>query len=128
MSDAGILSVVVPLLVAAIVAWLAIQRLQVRQQKRQELKDLDGAEEWDADRALECDQERQAELRAWLQRGALPSPLSRVYPAHQEFAWEWGRLQGHGYRLDHDPVVLDDGQLMVTYSRGQAVPTLRIAR
>jgi hypothetical protein len=94
-------------------------------QERKERKELERAEVDDRERALEWDQERQAELREWLEHGILPSPVSRVYPAYPEFTWEWTRLQAHGYQLDHDPVLLADGQLMVTYSRQ---PALRIAK
>lgn len=91
--------------------WLA-ERREEREAER-ELERQAAAEEeripaWDAARA--------AELKSWQEAGELPSPISRAYPAYQEFTWEWGRLQNLGYELDHDPVVLADGQLMVTYS------------
>ncbi len=96
-------------------------------QERKEQKELERFEEEDADRAQDWDMERAQELAKWVRQGVLPSPIARLYPAYQEFTWEWARLQAHGYQLDHDPVKLDDGQLMVTYSR-QAQPQLRIAR
>lgn len=96
-------------------------------QERKERKELARFEEEDADRAQDWDMERARELAEWVRQGVLPSPITRLYPAYQEFTWEWARLQSHGYQLDHDPVQLDDGQLMVTYSR-QAQPQLRIAR
>ncbi len=94
-------------------------------QERKEHKELERFEEEDADRAQDWDMERAQELAEWVRQGVLPSPITRLYPAYQEFTWEWARLQSHGYQLDHDPVQLDGGELMVTYSRQ---PHLRIAQ
>jgi hypothetical protein len=67
-------------------------------------------------RAGEWDAARTAELAAWIQEDLFPTPVTRVYPSYAEFNWEWARFRQYGYEMDHDPVVLDDGQLMVTYS------------
>jgi hypothetical protein len=85
---------------------------QERRARREEERE---AEE-EAERIPAWDAQRAAELEEWIRSGYLPTPLSRLYPAYQEFTWEWARLQALGYELDHDPVQLDDGQLMVTYS------------
>lgn len=71
-------------------------------QERKEHKELERFEEEDADRAQDWDMERAQELAEWVRQGALPSPITRLYPAYQEFTWEWARLQSHGYQLDHE--------------------------
>jgi hypothetical protein len=98
------------------VYWVFGGGLWAWSQGLKERKEQERFEEADAERAQDWDQERAQELAEWLRQGVLPSPITRLYPAYQEFTWEWARLQAHGYELDHDPVQLDDGQLMVTYS------------
>ena len=117
--------VFVVLLALAYVHWVFSGGFIRWHRARQDRVEAAAIEAEDQERALERDQARQMELQQWVQQGSLPSPITRLYPAYQEFTWEWGRLQGLGYAMDHDPVQLDDGQLMVTYSR---LGRLRVAQ
>jgi hypothetical protein len=68
---------------------------------------------WDA--AKRRDEERRDELEEWVATQTFPDPVTRYYETGDEFHWEWARLKDN-YVLDHTPIEVEDGLLMVTYS------------
>jgi hypothetical protein len=68
---------------------------------------------WSA--ARRRDENRRAEYEEWVAARTFPDPVTRYYETGDEFHWEWARLKDH-YALDHTPIEVEDGLLMVTYS------------
>jgi hypothetical protein len=120
--------VLVPLLLLCLAAWLGGSWVVASRQSRQWREVVEEAEEEEAERLRDWDAGRAAELASWLNSSALPTTVMRTYPTPEELSWDWARLREVGYRMDHDPVVLDDGELMVNYSLqvGQAPNRLRV--
>jgi hypothetical protein len=126
--DVAIFALLILLLLFALGMWAAGAWLEGWKQGRQEIRDLEEAEEDEAERLQDWDAQRAAELAGWLHSGSLPTTVMRTYPTPDELSWDWARLRDVGYRMDHDPVVLDDGDLMVNYSleRKQGPTHLRV--
>ena len=116
MTDAMILVVLLALGLLGLVLWLGSAWLQGYLKGRQEERELEEAEEEEVERIRSRDAQRAGELSSWLRSGSLPTTVMRTYSTLDELSWDWARLRDVGYRMDHDPVVLDDSELMVNYS------------
>jgi hypothetical protein len=116
MTDAMILVVLLPLGLLGLVLWLGSAWLQGYLKGRQEERELEEAEDEEVERIRSRESQRAWELSSWLRSGSLPTTVMRTYSTPDELSWDWARLRDVGYRMDHDPVVLDDSELMVNYS------------
>jgi hypothetical protein len=116
MTDAMILVVLLPLGLLGLVLWLGSAWLQGYLKGRQEERELEEAEDEEVERIRSRESQRAGELSSGLRSGSLPTTVMRTYSTPDELSWDWARLRDVGYRMDHDPVVLDDSELMVNYS------------